>query len=133
MEICSCIRNMLKIWGRNRNHTETLKEIQDLQNWSYVSIKVDQFSLNGQIHLTIHDVLNDQTEGNLQQNNAGLCEQTLCSKCFIKYSAYFWASKVSSVVLSMTTSQVINEFVFNFNGKTEVIRCEFLQFSFLLS
>lgn len=34
----------------------------------------------------VHNVLNAETEGNLEQHNAGLCEQALCSKYFTKYS-----------------------------------------------
>lgn len=63
---------MLEICGGNRNCMATLKEIQGLDNWSYMYINVDQFSLNNQIHVIgISEV---QTEGSVQGHNAWLCE-----------------------------------------------------------
>lgn len=47
----------------------TLKKIQDLENWSYVYINVDQFSLNSQIHVI--GVSEAQNEGNLQGHTPG--------------------------------------------------------------
>lgn len=51
----------------------TFKKLQDLENWNYIYINVDQFSLNGQIH--VHGVLETQTEGHLQGHNVWLREQ----------------------------------------------------------
>lgn len=74
MHICVWIKMMLEIYGGNRSCTATWKEIQDLENWSYVYINVDKFSLNSQIHVI--GVSEAQTEDNLQGHNAWLWEQT---------------------------------------------------------